>query len=498
LATAAVLALGVITVAAQISERHEREKAEQLATFIVDLGERLRSDADLETLALISSEATRHLQNLDPDRLLPETGIRVALAFRQMGRVNQFQAKPDEALESFERSRDLLSHLYGKYPENAGLLFELGNAEYYIGNLHVAQNRHDTALGSMETYHRLTHALLERDPDNPDWILELSYSHNNLAAIHLDSGRGVDKQALSNVSEALRLMEIVVAMKPDDRAIAMNYATTLAWAADAQLQACNLEQAVSFRHRVLELSEFSTNADPGNNEFRKQYAYALTGMARMQNLTGDLASAVENLELAVSILQSLYAADPSNLHYRDEALYRQVMLARLVAESGQHHKALAMLQEIEAGFAVMDGLEETGSVPQTEYIEFLLTYTEAELGRGRNEQAKSHLQRVVDLHSGIPEAKGLDIFGLRRMVQIRYLWWQLEGDKSLGSLPMIPPFEQAADAEFRSCGVAASAARMFVIDGQLDNAATEVKYLTDRGYAEPSFVRFCSQHGLCG
>lgn len=497
LGAVAVLILAVITVAAQISERHEREKAEQLANFIVDLGERLKSDADLETLALISGEATRHLQNLDPDRLSSETGKRVALAFRQLGWVSQFQSKPDEALESFKRSRDLLSRLYDQYPGDAALLFELGNAEYYIGNLHVAQGRHDAALESMETYHRLTHALMEKDPDNPDWILELSYSHNNLAAIHLDSGKGVDKKTLSNVAEAIRLMEIVVSMKPDDQAIAINYATTLAWAADAQLQACKLEDALNLRHRVMELAEFSTTADPGDNEIRKQYAYALTGLARVQALTGDLAVAVENLGLAISILQSLAAADPSNLHYREEALYRRIALARLLGETGQLDLALGMLNGIKADFAVIDSLGEQGSVAQDEYIEFLLAYAEAELRQGQRERAKDHLQSVVDWQSRNTDAGDIDIFETKRLVMARYMWWQLESENDLGSLSMGLQVGPDASAELRSCVEADSAARMFIINGQREHAEREVKYLTDRGYADPSFIRFCRKHSLC-
>jgi hypothetical protein len=66
-----------MTVVSQVSERHEREKAEQLAIFIVDLGERLKSDADLETLSLISAEASQHLQRLDSEKLSPETGSEV-------------------------------------------------------------------------------------------------------------------------------------------------------------------------------------------------------------------------------------------------------------------------------------------------------------------------------------------------------------------------------------------------------------------------------------
>jgi len=190
------LTLAIMTAFSQISERHEREKNEQLATFVVDLGERLQSDADLETLALISAEASRHLQSLDPDKLSAETGKKVALAIRQMGWVSQHQGRPDEALDTFRRSRDLLLRLHNKYPEIPELLFELGNAEYYIGNLHNEQGRYESALELMQSYYDLSRKLLDTDPDNPDWILEVAYSHNNLAAVHLESGRGIPSSRL--------------------------------------------------------------------------------------------------------------------------------------------------------------------------------------------------------------------------------------------------------------------------------------------------------------
>jgi len=246
----AALALTITTVLSNISERHEREKNEQLATFVVDLGERLQTEADLETLALISTEASRHLQSLDPDRLSPETGKKVALAIRQMGWVSQHQGRPVDALEAFQRSRDLLFRLHNKYPNLPELLFELGNAEYYVGDLHHDQGRYESALASMQNYHHLSRTLLETDPDNPDWILELSYSHNNLAAVQMSSGRGIDGAMLAHVAEAIRLMEMVVALRPDDNSLAVSYATTLAWAADAQIQACNLVEAMTLREKV--------------------------------------------------------------------------------------------------------------------------------------------------------------------------------------------------------------------------------------------------------
>jgi len=150
------VSLIIVTLVAQISERHEREKTEQLATFIVDLGERLQSDADLETLALISTEALKHLQGMDLDKLSLETGEKVALALRQMGKVSQGQGKPPQALDAFGRSRDLFLRLVKKYPNRQDLLFQLGNAEFYIGNLHLEQGHYELALQAMNRAWRVS------------------------------------------------------------------------------------------------------------------------------------------------------------------------------------------------------------------------------------------------------------------------------------------------------------------------------------------------------
>ena len=497
LGVAAALTLAVITLVSQVSEKHEREKAEQLATFVVDLGERLQSDVDLETLALIGAEASRYLQELDPERLSAETGKKVALALRQMGRVSQYQGKPEDALKAFERSRDLLSGLYKKFPDISELLFALGNAEYYIGNLHFMEGRYESAMESMQDYHRLTGKLLESDPGNPDWMLELSYSHNNLAAVQLQSRNNIDGETLEHVAKAVRLMEEVVALRPDDEAVASVYAMTLAWAADAQIQTCNLEDAMTTRTRVRQLAEFSMLADPGNNGLKKNYAYALTGLARVQIFSGQLGTAVQNLELAISILQQLIAADTSNIHYRDEVRNRRVMLAKTLAETGQLELARTMLQELEPEFEYAgDFIDQSGAF-QLEVLNFLLAYTDVESRLGNAESAREHLNTVVRLQSKSLNTSAAGVFDALRLVDSRYLWWQLNGNE-FDSLPPLPVFDQSAGSDFQTCAAAESAARMYVLEGDSESAARQVNYLRERGYANPTFMRFCKNHGLCG
>ena len=493
----AVATLAVMTVFSQISEQHEREKAEQLATFIVDLGERLQSDADLETLALISSEALKHLQGLDPDNLSAETGEKVALVLRQMGLVSQYQGRPDDALEAFQQSRDLFARLHNKYAETPGLLFGLGNAEFYIGNLHFEQARYEDAMASMQIYHNLNQELLRTDPDNPYWMLEMSYSHNNLAAVQMSSGQGIGDITLAHVAEAIRLMEEVVALKPGDEEIASNYATTLAWAADAQEQACNLEVVSTLRDRTLELAEYSTQKDPGNNGLTTHYAYAITGVVHTQILTGDLELAEQNLTHAISLLQQLAAADPSNVLYPEEALYRRAMLFNLLADIAQFETAKTMMEELEWEFESAGNFADQNGVRQKEYIDFLLGCVEVEAGLGNVESANSYLNTLIELQLINSDPQTVDIFDTYRLVKMRYQSWQLNGISKFENFPAIPGFSQAIASEYRSCTEADSAARMYVLKGETDNAAREVEYLRNRGYAEPSFIRFCQQHDLC-
>jgi len=493
----AALALAAMTVLSQIAERNEREKAEQLATFIVDLGERLQSDTDLETLALISSESFKHLKGIDPNKLSPGTGTKVGLVLRQMGRVSQFQGRPKEALAAFKQSRDLFLSLSSKYPDESGLLFELGNAEYFIGNLDFHRGHFDSALEPMQQYHFLTRKLLETDPDNPDWIMEVSFSHNNLAALQIASGKSLNEETLFHIAEAIRLMESVVALRPDSLAVADTYATTLAWAADAQLGECNLDEAETLRLRSRRQAEYATQANAGNNDLKKLYAFSISGVASIQILTGNLELAETNLRHVISIVQQLSAADPSNVELRQVLGYRRSLLASLLAETGQLDEAVSIMSDIDLHGTYWADLESLGASGQKDQIKFLLVYADIEARQGKLESAKDKLKKAAQMLSSDTEVLVGDIDEVHRIVMARYQWWELEPAESLEMFPRLPDIRQSASDEFRSCTEADSAARIYIMANDKKRAALEVEYLQSRGYAEPEFIRFCQNHDLC-
>ena len=92
-------------------------------------------------------------------------------------------------------------------------------------------------------------------------------------------------------------------------------------------------------------------------------------------------------------------------------------------------------------------------------------------------------------------ANSVDIFGF----SIYYYGMILmSGVAAAAFLASAEARRRGEDVEFRSCVEADSSARMYVIDGQYEKALEEVKYLLDRGYTEPAFIRFCRQNALCG
>jgi len=491
LGAAAVIALLILTLVSQVSRQHQRDIAEQMASFIVDLGEKLQSETDLETLALISSEASKHFQNLDPDNLTPETGKRVALTLRQVGRVSQLQGKPEEALQAFLQSRDLLSDLSNRSPELSDLLFELGNAEFYIGAFYSEQGDYSHTRAAFEKNHEITGALLEIDPENPDWLLERSYTHANLAAVQLKSGTGVDEASLMHLQEAIELIEKLMQLMPDETTYASQYSIALSWAADAQTQACNLENAMTLREKALRVAENLARSDPGDNNLKRRYAYAVSGVAAIQTKLGRLNLAEQNLGLAIEILEQMSAADPSNVLYPQEAAHRQLRLARLMANTGRLEEARSLMSGVGHKIGGGDGAAYQNEEARQARIDFEMTLARILYLSGNRADASLQLQKALELQLAVSEPVN------EKLHEMRFQWWEMNGEEGLAQFLVDSEPAPAVNGALRSCADALGSAKESIIEGDYERAVEPVRFLQERGYAEPAFIEFCTKYGLC-
>jgi len=497
LAITGALALAAVAVTSRMAERQERVKAEQMATFIVDLGEDLQSELDLESLARISERSMQYLEDLDPRKLSPETSIRVGLALRQVGLVNLQQGKFPESLAALEQSRNLFRDLTQQYPGRQDVLFELGQAEFYVGEHHRQHGAAELSWEPWQNYYDISKVLYDSDPADPRWLLEMSYATGNLILLRVGSGQAVDQQLLEDVGENLRLAERALEAQPDNSEAVANYSNTLAWAADAHLQACNLVTAGQYRRITLEQAERASSNDLSNNVLKRNWAYRHSGLAMVLTDQGNLEAAERHRLAGLDILSALLAKDPSNKLLSTDVAANRRLLADLMAETDRPESAVALLREAEPELRPTGPLEQAPEARLEEYSLLLLSYAELLARTGDpqgSRQALSRLLELVDLQRRKGELSSADN---SLFAQLRYLWWELLGEDLAVRYPEPELDRYEARNPYRSCQDAELGARLAIVRGDRAAASEQAAYLAERGYRNPAYLRFCRRHELC-
>lgn len=496
-AVTAALTLAVLAVTARVAERQERVRAEQMATFIVDLGEDLQAELDLESLARISGRAMQYLQNLDPGKLSLETSVRVGLALRQVGLVNLQQGKFPEALEALEQSRSLFRELTEQHSGRQDVLFELGQAEFYVGENHRQEGAIDLAWGPWQNYYDISRLLYDSDPADPRWLLELSYATGNLLLLRIESAQVMDQQLLEDVEESVRLAKRAHDAQPESSEALANYSNAVAWAADAQYLACNLVVAGQYREITLEQAENASANDPSNNVLQRYKAYGHSGLAMILRDQGNLAEAERHRLAAIEILSGLWAKDRSNKLLAIDVAANKLLLATLMAETGRLETAAALLREAEPELQPTEPLDQVPDAQLEAYSNLLLDNVELSVRKDDIEGARKALTRMLEL-ADLRRQKGLLAkVHEGRLAHARYLWWQWFGEDPAARYPVLEFDPQEADGHHQSCINAEIVAKLAILNGNQELARKQADYLAKKGYWHPRYLLFCQRHGLC-
>ena len=138
--SAASVAIAVITLALAVTAQLAREEAdlrrgqaEGLISFMLgDLRDRLAPLGRLDVLDSVGDEALEYFDALGERGTENELFARV-MALRQIGEVRFRQGQYAKAEDSFAASRDLATHLRSTAHDNNEYLFELGQAEFWVG-----------------------------------------------------------------------------------------------------------------------------------------------------------------------------------------------------------------------------------------------------------------------------------------------------------------------------------------------------------------------------
>jgi len=490
--------MAVIAIQARNAAENRREHAENLVGYMVgDLRIKLDEVGRLDILEGMGSQLSAYLDTLDPQELTDESLTQQAQVWRQLGEVSKDQGELTKALSAFSKSRDILVELYRRNPENAEILYEMGNAEFWVGYVHLDAGEFDKAEEAFNWYLEYANRLVEMEPDDPQWLMEKSYAHNNLGALIVERGGDDSKGALTHIKAAVDLAKQVIVMDPDEPVYQSELGTTLAWLADSQLLVCDLGGALISRQESVALAKKQLEGSPGNAILKTDYAGALSGVANVASQVGLTEMALENFALSAELFKQMFIVERSNLDNRFSYLMREAWGAELLAHSGQLEEALDRMALIrDPMIEVLETESYENLKRNVEWLEFLLIWSEMKWNAGMQNDAGALLSEAVS-HLGTMLADDNEKASYMPQIRdTRYLYWQQRGE-DLFDEPAFSGFEVSFDSEDKSCETQAGLVRQAILMDDLNTAQNLTSELLSRGYYEVRFIRTCRQFDLC-
>jgi tetratricopeptide (TPR) repeat protein len=487
-AAIAVVTIGLAINASIARDEAElrRDQAEELIEFmLVDLRKRLQPIGRLDVLDAVGDQALAYFAELG-DALSPEDALSRVMALRQIGEVRFEQGSLAPALEAFTASRDYVQALHRADPANDELLFELGQAEFWVG--YVAWERQDLegAGRSFETYMRHTRELLERAPDDPDYQAELMYAFSNLGSVALEAGRPAD--ALANFEASNDIARRIADENPDDAYGWVELREGLSWSGTALTALGDLEGA---RSRYAEAVDAALRARAIDDSpvLRFEWAQEVTLLAGAHRDLGDEQQARALYGDALEAFEWASEHDPGNARWQREAWRAHFRLAELALALGAHEGAGPHLDAALEGFDQLVSQDPTNLKFRLDRVSVWRIDAERRLAAGEIERA---LERALQARAEAgavlrqSEAGTARLEGAMTGETLGRLRLALgERDKAesawLDALDMLPPAARCDLLE------AAVRARLLLHLGRDGEAAPLRARLEESGFRDPVF-----------
>ena len=346
--TAGALTVSVVTIVlAVLADRARdeaelrRDQAEGLIEFmLVELRGKLEPIGRLDVLDAVGDEAIGYftaLGELGTDGEL----LRRVQALRQIGEVRFAERDYDAARAAFTQSRDLALALNQRDPADNERLFELSQAEFWVGYVDWQRGDLEGADRAFRLYDAHSRTLFERAPDNPDYKLEVTYAASNLAS--LARARGDADAALAYITEANRLNTELLEASPGDDWLRGELAQGHSWEGSIRADRGELQASEAAFRRALAGYErlHQGGEDKRQSEKLVDTLDLLSSALRRQ---GRLEEAEELAARCVVEAERLVAHDPLNGAWRRGLVECSLSTAELRLLAGHPASATSWLQ----------------------------------------------------------------------------------------------------------------------------------------------------------
>lgn len=313
--TAVALGLAAAAwVARNDAERRQAQAEDILGFMLGDLRKKLGTVGRLDLMRAVDDKAIGYFATLDPRDLTDRALEEQARALVGIGEVRFSEGNHDAALAAFREAHARSTLLHQRDPSNGQRLFDLAQAEYWIGFVAFEQGRLEETGTWFGRYRDSGQRLAALDPGNFAWQRELSYGYHNLAV--LEDARGRYAEAEQQMLAELELYRAWVAQRPDDSLLRSEMSDVVSWLGSLTLRQGRLGEAEAYFVQQNEVLRMLVAEDPLNARWKEQRHDALLLLADVQAQRGRLDEARATVDAAGEIGAALAAQDPSNNYWR--------------------------------------------------------------------------------------------------------------------------------------------------------------------------------------
>lgn len=341
LGMAGTLTLAVTAWRAQQDAERRRAQAEDLVGFMLgDLRDRVEPIGRLDLLHAVGEEAVSYFGRLGPRDLDDRALAQQVTALTQVGEVQLSLGESEQALAAFDEAWRRAAELAARYPAEPKLLYDRGQAEFWVGFVHRERGDLAAAREWLTRYRDTAQQLHGLDPDDLDARLELAYGERNLGALAFGEGRLAEAEA-AYIKDIANLQSLI-AQAPDREDLRYDLADSLSWVGSIlERQGRPAEAGLRFQEAVEILDELHAK-QPANLPYEARLVSELAQIARLQIMLGDFQGALALYQEALGHSRELVEHDPRNQPWRRnhallhigsaEALHRM----KRAAEADEH------------------------------------------------------------------------------------------------------------------------------------------------------------------
>ncbi|WP_152050986.1 serine/threonine-protein kinase [Tautonia marina] len=327
-----------------------------------------------------------------------------ATVLNSLGLIERRIGRTEDALSSFERSRDSAQTVVTARPDSAFYLEALANVVNNLALVLVEVGRLDEAIDCHDEAIRLQRSLVEGQSDNLDYQAQL-------ADMLMISSRpafmiGNDDGALDVLEQSLSLYESIREQDSRNMLDANRYSQALSQYAVIQMYQGKILEARNATGRAIDLLEPLVESNPMVPDYQSDLLYLSNLACELDRREGRIDEAFDSAYVAENIGETLIKSHPDVTEYVSYASKSMNNLGRLFEAQGDRGKALeyydratTLLEQIAQADPIHNynlacnaalAAQVVGDDPEQP------TEEDTQARRNRNDRAMNALRRAVD------------------------------------------------------------------------------------------------------